>query len=973
MAEEAGEQSAESATRFSQEKLQKQRTDGDLRTRSARQEERKAMKDGPGRCNRGKHQPSQFDDHHKGSDGTDSKKATKSRKKSRKTPVTGLGSGLGGRNRGLPGASSSSASLPVELVAADGSSRSDQEQPSSSTDAPAPAGASAEGPRDSFTTAASKQLCAAFAGETKEKTRPPVCSGAGGVTAKGARTGRGYCECISDAAIKNEVGENARILRRSSFVTEALHGVPASLLAQLSSNTTRLLQLFKAWDLDGNGSIGPDELERACMALRVPGLERQHVAALFRTLDINGNGKIGLTEIITLKAALDRAAAENPAAAQAAKAEIAKTPQGGGVLRRYVLKPFLGALWKQPLQPHHALDLEPEWMSLRDERDAAQEAIRAARDEHCRYRFRYEAGLVPNVEAHCVEMLSELQQAADLVTHEMGDLLSEVRQADLKLQEMRLAQAHDIQGVRNPDDVDEETGAGGADAGVGPALSEREKSDVSELCERYSLYLQQYGYDLESSIIALERFTASDARHLAPNEDHRREKAEVPDGSRFGTPAHGLAGPRIKRWISGFAPQYGQLTYLRNVSSGFGALLFLYFVAVATTSVLDSFMHTRMRSTCELHHYACAQLPQLYTCSDTGNLTNTGNSSAFLELVSSRHGMPSMWWEDADVVDSVCVKDDLALSWINMVSVPLLVLSTVLPLLMLRGNTHPKTVQKILLWTPVVPLVMLQVTLRAVSLTSVVVDSYDTAFGTAEAMEAWCLLLQVVVFIFMDAMNAPAPKLRIVFAIVLLVRFCESFLRRSVWVFPAEQLSVLPQDGYLKGFGTSSRQSFIRSIDWTVLAMLGASIVSVLLHPRELAVVRLRCDVLSYINWRDHYIRRMTVRAHRRDNEIVDAVTMFAANWRHAKHSLRGAATKSGRSFTRLKRAKKKVDAAHAVSGRDTNPARRNSQTPDPNAMASIMETSDGDSSRVEAPAAAEAPGAAAAPAPAADLGTLEA
>ena len=762
------------------------------------------------------------------------------------------------------------------------------------------------------------------------------------------------------------MGEDARILRRVSYVNEALHGVPAALLAQLSANTTRLLQLFKAWDLDGNGSIGPDELERACMALRVPGLERQHVAALFRTLDINGNGKIGLTEIITLKAALDRAAAENPAAAQAAMAEIQR-PMRGGVIRRYVVRPFLGALWKQPLQPHHALDLEPEWMNLRNERDAQQEAIRAARDEHCRYRFRYEAGLVPDVEEHCVEMLSELQQAADLVTHEMGDLLSEVRQADLKLQEMRLAQAHDIDGRQDPNDVE----VGGASV---REPSERERSDVSELCERYSLYLQQYGYDLESSIIALERFTASDAKHLKPEEDHRKEKAELPDGSRFETPAHGLAGPRIKRWISGFAPQYGQLTYLRNVSAGFGALLFCYFVAVATTSTLDSIMHTRMRSACELHHYACKQLPQLYTCSDAGNITLTGNSSAFLELVSARGGMPAIWWDDSEIVGSVCVEEELELSWINMLSVPLLVLSTALPLLMLRGNTHPKTVQKILLWTPVVPLVMLQVSLRAVSLTSVVFDSYDKSFGIAEAMEAWCLLLQVVVFIFMDAMNAPAPKLRIVFAIVLLVRFCESFAKRSVWVYPAEQMSVLPQSGVLKGFGTSSRQSFIRSIDWTVLAMLGASIVSVLLHPRELAVVRLRCDVLSYINWRDHYIRRMTVRAHRRDHEIVDAVTMFAARWRHTKHALRGAAA-SGRGFSRMRRTKKKVDAANALSGRDTNPARRNSQTPDPEELGSIEEAGDdAAAAEAQAPSSAEAPAAAAAPSPAAaDLGTLEA
>ena len=91
----------------------------------------------------------------------------------------------------------------------------------------------------------------------------------------------------------------------------------------------------------------------------------------------------------------------------------------------------------------------------------------------------------------------------------------------------------------------------------------------------------------------------------------------------------------------------------------------------------------------------------------------------------------------------------------------------------------------------------------------------------------------------MDAMTAPAPKLRIIFAVVLVARFVESFGKRTLYIYPPEQLGLLPHaDGYLSGLGTSSRQSFVRSIDWTVLAMLGSSIISVLLYPRELAVVR---------------------------------------------------------------------------------------------------------------------------------------
>lgn len=91
----------------------------------------------------------------------------------------------------------------------------------------------------------------------------------------------------------------------------------------------------------------------------------------------------------------------------------------------------------------------------------------------------------------------------------------------------------------------------------------------------------------------------------------------------------------------------------------------------------------------------------------------------------------------------------------------------------------------------------------------------------------------------MDAMTAPAPKLRIIFAVVLVMRFVESFGKRTLYIYPPEQLGLMPHaGGYLSGLGTSSRQSFVRSIDWTVLAMLGSSIISVLLYPRELAVVR---------------------------------------------------------------------------------------------------------------------------------------
>lgn len=173
------------------------------------------------------------------------------------------------------------------------------------------------------------------------------------------------------------------------------------------------------------------------------------------------------------------------------------------LLRDYLVKPLLGAIWKQPLRPHHALDLEPDWVArLAEEEEALKEAVR----ERMRLRYRYEAGLIPDVAAHCTNMIAELQQArarqacacacvhmhkrlahaalnrlqaADFSAHELGDLLSEIRQADLKLQEMRLAQR-----------------------------AECRKGDTPDLVERYGKYLQQFGYDLEIALISLERFTA---------------------------------------------------------------------------------------------------------------------------------------------------------------------------------------------------------------------------------------------------------------------------------------------------------------------------------------------------------------------------------------------------------------------------------------------------------------------------------
>ena len=64
---------------------------------------------------------------------------------------------------------------------------------------------------------------------------------------------------------------------------------------------------------------------------------------------------------------------------------------------------------------------------------------------------------------------------------------------------------------------------------------------------------------------------------------------------------------------------------------------------------------------------------------------------------------------------------------------------------MLRQNCKKETVKKILLWTPVVPLVIVQVALRAIVLTALISDSADRVWAVCEALEGWSLLLQVAV------------------------------------------------------------------------------------------------------------------------------------------------------------------------------------------------------------------------------------
>ena len=72
-------------------------------------------------------------------------------------------------------------------------------------------------------------------------------------------------------------------------------------------------------------------------------------------------------------------------------------------------------------------------------------------------------------------------------------------------------------------------------------------------------------------------------------------------------------------------------------------------------------------------------------------------------------------------------------------------------------------------------------------------------------------------------------------------------------------------------------------IDWTCTLLMATSLVSVLLHPTELALVKLPSDVQGYMNWRDHYVRKMVLQGARRDQDVADAILRVRSWFTHSR------------------------------------------------------------------------------------------
>ena len=126
---------------------------------------------------------------------------------------------------------------------------------------------------------------------------------------------------------------------------------------------------------------------------------------------------------------------------------------------------MLGALWKQPLQPHHALSLEPDWHEMADE----------AFDVHGKHHFHYEPGLVPSVREHVLGARRGCRRGAARRRTSSASCSSRCARPTSSCRRCGSPQRLE---ARNADDV----------------------------VARFSMYLQYCAADLERSLIMIERY-----------------------------------------------------------------------------------------------------------------------------------------------------------------------------------------------------------------------------------------------------------------------------------------------------------------------------------------------------------------------------------------------------------------------------------------------------------------------------------
>ena len=266
------------------------------------------------------------------------------------------------------------------------------------------------------------------------------------------------------------------------------------------------------------------------------------------------------------------------------------------------IKPVFGAIWKAELRPHHALALEHSWhaysrgpadvhATLRvtkrpaGSRETPHVTLRLLAKRGVpigeRSRFVYQAGAVASVERFCDESQVLLEAAAERTTKELGALLSEVRQLnlhsgvpplpspsltvvcplprqvrqlDLKLQEVRLIQTGET----------------------------HENEQARERLSRLKLMMTAFADDTESCLIAQTRYTRPE-----PQEGQ-------PGSSGFAQPEELVGCPRVVRFMDELVPIQGHRRWRRGVTylaSAGVALTMLFYLSVGR-GVTDEYAPT---------------------------------------------------------------------------------------------------------------------------------------------------------------------------------------------------------------------------------------------------------------------------------------------------------------------------------------------------------------------------------------------
>ena len=570
-------------------------------------------------------------------------------------------------------------------------------------------------------------------------------------------------------------------------------------------------------------------------------------------------------------------------------------------------KPLLGAVWKGVLRPHHTLDMVPGGLQRKPQISARVTVNLRVRSvgpkilgksiltprvklelgttlrRQTRERFRYVAGPVGDTMTFLTDMQAKLSAAADEACVEEGALLHELRQMDLKLEEVKLHQMEEL-----------------LSAAPEKKAEEQQKAQrVHELEKYLKQVLSDFANDAESALISHTRY--------------RTDRDAKPPPELVGMPRAGVL--TIDEVL---ARDENRDVFFYKALSALSCVLLVVtlcayigvFVGIGRRGTGDSWYDNH--DVCEFQKFACEERSWQYVCDpinrtvllraeytnldgNTGGTITSGSGNVY-------HLAPPLDWGEP-LLGKVCDEDIRRRSWCFALPLPFLFLAAVvLPIGLFRKNAHMTTVKKCILWTPTVPLVVLQCLLRAAVLLSVIPTAADKVHAAIMGAEALILVAQVAVFVMMDAMRIPTPVLRIGFALALIMRFGASVRSRSFSQISAEQVPLL-RSGYWRdqfmGLGSASKQSTISSVDWTIVFMLFSSVLSVINYPGEMAVVRLRCDTRGYFNWRDQYIGAMAVRSHRRDLGVADNYL-----------KLRSAMHRKWLSFRRWKRGKKWSETA---------------------------------------------------------------